>query len=253
MSVIDHPAGGASNLNAAVTGADRRTLDAVFRHPLSHNLSWREVVALVSAIGDVEEKPSGDYLFRAGDERLSIKKPHGKDLSTTDVMDLRRLLTRAGWSPDAAAPAEPESPSAAGDLSLIVVVDHAGAKVFRIDPSADDIGGVTALDPRHVVHPVGAHRRDQDREETYPADERFFEDVATALAPGGPIVLIGHGKGQSNEAGHLTAHLKRHHHDIYMRVVGELVADLPSLTTPELLQLGRYTLLAQSGVVTTPR
>ena len=56
----------ASNLNAGVTGVDRRTLDAIFQHPLSHNLSWREVVNLFSAIGGAEEKRNGEFVFRAG-------------------------------------------------------------------------------------------------------------------------------------------------------------------------------------------
>lgn len=50
-----------------------------------------------------------------------------------------------------------------------------------------------------------------DRDETYPADERFFEKVAAEASTDDPIVVIGHGRGQSNEADHLTAHLKRHH------------------------------------------
>lgn len=41
----------AANTNAQVTGADRRTLEAIFRHPLSHGLARREVVLLINAIG----------------------------------------------------------------------------------------------------------------------------------------------------------------------------------------------------------
>ncbi len=244
MSHLDHPDAGASNLNATVTGADRRTLDAVFRHPLSHNLAWRDVIALVSAIGGVEEKSNGDVLLRAGDEHLSIKKPHTKDLTTSDVMDLRHVLTRAGWSPDAAAPSPAEAPPPAGAQSLIVVIDHTGARAYRIDPSQDGAGGVTAAEPLHILRQGERSRRDEDRDEIYPADARFFEEVATALSPGGPIVVIGHGKGQSNEANHLTAYLKRHHGETYLRIVSERVADLPRLTPPELLKLGRDALLA---------
>lgn len=232
----------ASNLNAAVTGADRRTLDAIYRHPLAHNLSWREVVALVTTIGAAEEKSSGDVLFRAGDERLSMKKPHGKDLMADDVIDLRHFLTRAGWSPEALSPPEPPVHSAPQDASLVVVIDHAGAKVYRIDSAADDPQGATPSDPRHLLHHVERKQRDADHDETYPADDQFFEQVAATAAVGGHIVVIGHGVGQSNEADHLTAYLKRHHHDTYLRIVNEIVADLPSLTPPELLQLGRKAL-----------
>jgi hypothetical protein len=102
----------ASNLNAAVTGVDRRTLDAIFRHPLAHNLAWREVVSLFASIGDAEEKHNGEFEFRIGDDSLAMKRPHNKDLAASDIMDLRHFLTRAGWSPSAAAPVDAEPRSA---------------------------------------------------------------------------------------------------------------------------------------------
>jgi len=239
MTTAEHdaPSSAAPNLNADVTGVDRRTLDAIFRHPVSHNLSWREVVNLFTAIGGAEEKHNGEYVFRAGDETLTMKKPHDKDLTAPDVIDLRRLLTRAGWS----ASASPPSGEAAEPApSLIVVIDHAGAKVYKIDRSAPDGHGVSAYDPRHLLHHLEHKMRDQDRGETDPDDERFFEQVANALSAGGEIVVIGHGKGQSNEADHLSAYLQAHHKQTYARIVREIIADLPHLTTPELLALGRH-------------
>jgi hypothetical protein len=224
----------AVNPNAAVTGVDRRTLDAIFRHPLAHNLSWREVVSLFAAIGGAEEKHNGEYVFRAGDESLGMKKPHTKDLTGPEVMDLRQFLVRSGWSPSAST-----SPDAAApDPGLLVVIDHAGAKVYRIDRSTGGEHSVKAHDQKHLLHHLERKMRDEDRDETYPDDERFFEQVADALAAGGEIVVIGHGKGQSTEANHLSAYLGKHHKLIYARIVREMVADLPHLTEPELLDLG---------------
>jgi len=228
----------ASNLNAAVTGVDRRTLDAIFRHPLSHNLSWREVVNLFATIGSVEEKHNGEFVFQAGDEALAMKKPHTKDLTGPDVMDLRHFLTRAGWSPGTSAPLNADA--ATPPPSLIIVIDHAGAKVYKIDRSFD--GSATAYDPKHLLHHLEHKMRGEDRDETYPEDEQFFEQVADAVSAGGGIVVIGHGKGQSNEADHLSAYLQSHHKQTYARIVREIVADLPHLTTPELLELGRHAL-----------
>jgi hypothetical protein len=88
----------------AVTGADRRTLNAIFQHPLAHNLSWREAVNLMEVVGGAEEKHNGEFMFSIGDERLPMKRPHGKDLTSTDVMDLRHFLTRAGCSPESGDP-----------------------------------------------------------------------------------------------------------------------------------------------------
>jgi hypothetical protein len=228
----------APNLNAAVTGLDRRTLDAIFGHPLAHNLSWREVVALFTTIGAAEETHNGEFVFRAGAEHLSLKKPHGKDLTGPDVMDVRRLLARAGWSPDASAP--PKAEAAHTAMALIVVIDHAGAKIYRVDRSPEGSHDGGAPDPQHLVHHLERKAHDEDREETYPDDERFFEGIADAVSAGGDIVVIGHGKGQSNEADHLSAYLQTHHKQTYARIVREIVADLPHLTTPELINLGRH-------------
>jgi hypothetical protein len=227
-----------SNLSATVTGAHRRTLDAIFRHPLAHNLSWREVVSLFSVIGEAEEKPNGEFEFLAAGERLAMKKPHTKDRTGTEVMDLRHFLTRSGWSPNASTP--PQAGAGPRGESLIVVIDHAGAKVYRIDWSVDDGRGESAHDAQHLLHHLERKAHDADRDETYPRDERFFEQVASAVSGGGEIVVIGHGKGQSNEADHLSAYLQAHHKLTYARIVREIVADLPHLTTPELLDLGRH-------------
>jgi hypothetical protein len=228
----------ASNPAQAVTGGDRRTLDAIFQHPLSHNLSWREVVALVTAIGATEEKHNGEFLFSAGDQRLSMKRPHGKDLTASEVIDLRHFLKRAGWSPDAAVPS-PADPAEAAP-GLIIVIDHTDARIYRIDRAVDDRRAITAYDPKHLLHHLERKMHDEDRGEAFPDDEAFFERIADAASSGGEIVVVGHGKGQSNEADHLSAYLKRRHPGTYARIVREIVADLPHLTTPELLELGRH-------------
>jgi NADPH-dependent 7-cyano-7-deazaguanine reductase QueF len=59
------------------------------------------------------------------------------------------------------------------------------------------------------------------------------------MAGTGEIILIGHGKGQSNEADHLNKYLKSHHKDAHARIVQTIVADLSHLTMAELLKLGR--------------
>ena len=235
-----HPDGqgaAASNLHDRVTGHDRRTLDAIFRHPLAHNLEFRDVVALMAAIGGAEEKSNGELSFEVGGEKLVMAKPHGKDLSGSSVQDLRHLLTRAGWAPDAAAPA----PTAAETVGLIVVIDHAGATLYRGD-------GGTSHDQdrqqplRHFARGMRPERHDADRDEKEPDDDRFFEGVAAALAPAGRIVVIGHGKGQSNEADHLSAYLLSRHKGVHDRIIREIVADLPHMTQAELIGLGRHAL-----------
>ncbi len=240
-----HPDGqgaAASNLHDRVTGHDRRTLDAIFRHPLAHNLELRDVVTLMAAIGRAEEKSNGELSFEVGGERLVMAKPHGKDLSSSSVQDLRHLLTKTGWSPDADAP----TPPAAETVGLIVVIDHAGATLYRAEGGRGD--GGTAHDQdrqhplQHLARDMRPERHDADRDEKEPDDDRYFESVAAALAPAGRIVVIGHGKGQSNEADHLSAYLLSHHKGLHDRIVREIVADLPHMTKAELIGLGRHAL-----------
>jgi hypothetical protein len=224
----DESAPQAANDITQISGSDRRTLEAIFRHPLSHGLSWREVVLLINAIGSAEERHNGEFMLSVGQERMPMRRPHNKDLTAPEVMDLRHFLARAGWAPDAKAKAE--APAAPEPTRFIVVIDHDGAKVCQIDP---DLG------PRHLLHHRESRAPDADRNETYPDDDHFFEEVAAAVSSGGEIVVIGHGKGQSNEADHLGGYLKVHHKDAYARIVRTLGADLPHLSLAELVELGR--------------
>lgn len=226
------------NLNAAEKGQRRITLDAVFQHPLAHNLEWREVIALIDSIGAVTEKHDGEFLLEAGNQRLSVKRPHGKDIEGPDVIELRHFLTRAGWSPEAAPVAEAHSPH----FATIIVIDHADAKIYQVaEPDDDPIRQPVVVETsQHLLHDVDRKQHDADRDEIYPQDERFFEAIIRAIPPGGQIVIIGHGKGQSNEGDHLRVYLDKHHKAVCARIVREIVADLPSLTPPELLALGRH-------------
>jgi hypothetical protein len=225
------------NRNATVTGADRRTLDAIFHAPPPHHLTWHDVVGLIDAVGGVEEKGSGLFVFRVDGERLEMKKPHTHDLTAPDILVLRQYLHRTGWSPGAL---EAEVSSRAAPVSgLIIVIDHEGARIFHVHHSVDGDGAATAYDPKHLLHHIHRKSHAESHAETRPDDVLFFGRVADAVAAGGQIVVIGHGKGQSRESDHLSAYLRIHHKDTYARIVREIVADLPHLTPPELIQLGR--------------
>lgn len=225
-----------ANAYAATTGHNRRTLDAIFRHPVAHNLAWRDVVALLTGIGDIDEKRSGDYALHAGGEHIRIDRQHDKDVTTDNLIKVRHFLTRTGWAPDA-PPLDPAHSSPA----TIIVIDHAGAKVLSIAGAEGDVppASATGEELHHFVHHIKQSGPERDRQETFPEDMEFFARVADAIGPHGRIVLIGHGKGQSNEAHHLSNYLQAHNKDAFARIATTLVADLSHLTTAELLRLGR--------------
>ena len=77
----------------------RDTLTALFAHPTSHNIRWVDVLSLVSAVGEVEEKHDGRTRLEIGGAVEVLDVHHHKDLSTQEVVDLRHMLTKAGFGP----------------------------------------------------------------------------------------------------------------------------------------------------------
>lgn len=218
----------------SVSGTHRRALEKIFQHPLTHNLSWREVTSLFETIGIAEHRHNGELVLGMGDGQIFMKPAHGKDLAATEVMDVRRLLVRAGF---AAKASEPVTRAGSAAPDVMVIIDHDGARIQVLDA---DSPATAAVETQHLRHQhIDRKHHDADREENYPADTRFFEAVAVAMPAIGRIFVIGHGKGQSNEASHLIAYLAQHHQDIDARISGNIVADLPHLTVPQLVKLAR--------------
>jgi hypothetical protein len=76
----------------------RDTLDRILRHPASGNIEWREVKALLESIGAVTEEHEGNLTVTLGGETELLHRPHGKDVDTQMIVDLRRMLSRAGFT-----------------------------------------------------------------------------------------------------------------------------------------------------------
>jgi hypothetical protein len=224
---------------SALSKPHRKTLAVLFRHPLSHNLEWSDVTALLGSIGTVEQKPNSDFVFRIGDQHQVVRKPHTKDFAAAEIMELRHFLSRAGWAPQSAPlPASrpgPDSPD------LLVAIDHHEAKIYQIGSTSDDVEQpvIRPYDPHHFLHHLAHKDQSRERGQRAPEDATFYERIAQAIAPASRIVVVGHGQGQSNAADHLTDYLGMHHREIYQRIVGELVADLSAMTAPQLLGLAR--------------
>ncbi len=234
----DHPRAATKGL-PPITGSRRRTLEAIFHHPSAHNLEWRHVVALIADIGEVNERANSEFLFEVAGRRHVMRKPHSKDLTSSELIEIRRFLMQAGLSAELASEsvADP-TPSAP---SLLVVVDYDGAKIFLVDDTSESAAEhvLRPYDPHHVLHHL-AHK-DQSRERGQRAAEEpaYYEKIAEAVALAGKIVVAGHGAGKSNAAHHLTEYLQTHHPGTYRRIVREIVADLSSITAPQLLDLAR--------------
>jgi hypothetical protein len=80
-----------------IAGHHRDTLLQIFQHPTSHNVEWHDVISLLETVGSIEERHDDMFVFRIGEEREVLRRPKDKDMDTQQLVDLRRMLTNAGY------------------------------------------------------------------------------------------------------------------------------------------------------------
>jgi hypothetical protein len=84
---------------ANLTHHHRDTLEKIFAHPASGNIEWRQVLSLLEAVGTTTEEHNGKVKVELGPEIEFLHPPHDKDIDEQMVVDLRRMLTNAGYAP----------------------------------------------------------------------------------------------------------------------------------------------------------
>jgi len=236
------PIGGGSHMPAA----DRRTLDAIFHHPVPHNLSWMDTLRLLTHLGSAEEKADGKYSLTIKGQHLVFHKPHGKHLDAREITDLRNYLVLAGISPrnpyGTAPAAAPQS------VDVVVLIDHHGAKLYRINlPSTQSGETVKPYDPYHFLHHL--HHREEQREQGQraPEDLTFYDRIAEALRDADRIVLVSHGTGESNAAQILAERLEKQHPNVYARIVKRADVNTSAMTEAEIIAYARQALATNAG------
>jgi hypothetical protein len=79
----------------------RTTLHQLFQHPVSHNIEWHAVVSLLEAVGTVETHHDGKVAVTLGSRTEFFDRPPGKDIDVQTVVDLREMLSAAGYGAEA--------------------------------------------------------------------------------------------------------------------------------------------------------
>jgi hypothetical protein len=82
---------------AHLTNHQRNTLRQLFQHPVSHNIEWHAVVSLLEAVGSTVEQRGGKVAVTVGSQTEFFDPPAHKDVDTQAIVDLRRMLSRAGY------------------------------------------------------------------------------------------------------------------------------------------------------------
>jgi hypothetical protein len=85
-----------------LSGHHRDTLLRIFQQDTNYNVEWHDVVSLLEAIGSVEQRHDDMFVFRIGQETEVLRRPSGKDIDGQQLVDLRRMLTSAGYAATAA-------------------------------------------------------------------------------------------------------------------------------------------------------
>ncbi len=85
-----------------LSGHHRDTLLRIFQPETNHNVDWHDVVSLLEAVGSIEQQHDDMFLFRIGQEAEVLRRPHDKDIDGQQLVDLRRILTSAGYDAMAA-------------------------------------------------------------------------------------------------------------------------------------------------------
>lgn len=221
----------------------RRTLEALFSHPLVHGLRASKVEALLHAMG-------ADITALEG-RRLEIRLPGGQetwlqvgeglhhpDLDPDAVLRVRHLLEEAEVTPQHP---EAESASERGDQSrrLVIHLDHHRTDAYLLDGETVD----HAVLLPHGVWGSGenlSHRHDRDiAGQKAPRDYDYLTRIMEAMEGADAVLLLGHGTGESDMRQLLLAHVRRHRPDLLERLVGVETLAIADPSEGQLLAVAR--------------
>jgi len=216
--------------SAALTGSHLRAYNAIFQHPLSHNLEWHDVYAMLRKLGQIEEQSNGHLRVTRHGQVLVLTPSRTKDVSGADeIMALRHFLERSEK-----AEAGPQGT----DTPWLLVIDHQEALIFRAEMHGAVPQQILPHEPgRYFRHEH--HSKDFSRGEEKPEPNSYFKPVAEALQGHGQILVFGSGTGASSEMDQFIAWVKVHRPEVARRIIGSLVVDGHHLSADQLLAKAR--------------
>lgn len=191
------------------------TLQALFQHPLKHDLRMSDVEALLLHLEASVEHLADHRLklqLRSGETMVlhAAGGVHHPFLDADGVLRLRRFLEQAGITPE--HPDVPE-PHPRGDQAkrLVIHLDHRGARLWWLKGDAVD---TYTLQPHGLwgTHQRLSHRHDRDMAgQRAPVDYDYLNQLSEAVLQADRVLLLGHGHGQSDLRELLKEQIKKHH------------------------------------------
>lgn len=214
----------------ALAGTHLRTYEAIFRHPLSHNLAWKDVYSLFGHIGHVIEEANGNLKVTRNGQVLVLRPARTKQVGeASEMMELRHFLERSAD----VCPVSNEK-----EIQYLVVIDHHQARIFRPEVRGAIAQEILPHEPSDFFRHAH-HSKDFSRGQEKPDPNSFFAPVAGALKGTGNILVFGNGKGSASEMTQFTEWLASHQPEIFARILGSYMIDQHHLTDAQLLAKAR--------------
>jgi len=223
--------------------APKATLQELFKHPVSHNLRWDQVLHLLEVAGaETRQTSNGHVLVKLGDQSLTLTHVQGKHVEDAHtVLTIRRLLEAAGITAETGLPGgDAADTGTTGEASdgpsrLVITIDHHEAKIYRLGLGAPETRRVRPHDSlgflRHLQKKQTASVFPGQRA---PEETGFYEEVIEAIADADEIIVFGHGKGHSDARMHLLKALAKSRPALLDRV--RSVETIGAIHEPALLE-----------------
>ena len=220
---------------------DQAVLDQISRHPVAHNLLWKDVLRFVGHLGKAEQKHDGKWLFEVQGLQRTFPTPHGDHVEAGEVVKLREFLDEAGLLGNARN--QPSLEDHRATLVKMVVIDHHTASVYDLrDGACTHVATLRPHDPDHFLHHLT--HRDQSRLQGQRASEDpgFYDSLISALQGAQVAVLIGTATGSSAALEVLARWLRAEHGRAPRQIIEVPHANTSAYTPPELAQLAHEAL-----------
>jgi hypothetical protein len=211
-------------------GAQQRTYDSIFAHPISHNLGWRDLRPLFESLGSIVEEPNGNVMFTRNGHVLVIHpETLNHNANPSKLVEIRHFLRSSA--------SEEALPMPSGE-HLLVVINHHEANVYRSELHGSVPQKIVPYDPhgfeRHI-HNMHDHSKGQH----HPVPNSFFEAVSKTLQGAKQILIFGTATGGESAMQELVTYLHNKHKDLFEHVIGALTIDETHLTESQILSKAR--------------
>jgi hypothetical protein len=213
-----------------LSGTHQKTYNAIFQHPIAHNLQWHDLRSLLGNLAEETEEHNGNLKYTRHNQTLTIHPPLHKDFSDVkELMKIRHFLEHS---------AVVEQDVIADGMHLLVVIDHREARIYKTELHDTVPEKIVPYDPnglhRHL-HNVDDETSGQRQSELKP----FYEAIARSLNGAEKILIFGSSTGSSSAMDHLMAELKQNHPELAKRVAGTVVVNEQHMTENQLLAQAR--------------